>query len=191
MKITSYLVLLVLAAFAVYGVWQWGQGDSDRLSGDIPSRSAEISTFEDCKAAGYPVMESYPARCSVPDGRVFTQDISQLGNELEVADEIVLERPSADQVITSPLQIKGAARGSWYFEADFPIELFDADGNLLGSAIAQAEGEWMTEEFVPFSAILEFAQPATATGRLVLSKDNPSGLSELDRELWILVWFEE
>jgi hypothetical protein len=28
----------------------------------------DISTFEECAAAGYPIMESYPERCSVPPG---------------------------------------------------------------------------------------------------------------------------
>ena len=35
-----------------------------------------ISTFEDCAGAGYPVMESYPATCSTPDGKRFIQKVS-------------------------------------------------------------------------------------------------------------------
>jgi hypothetical protein len=30
-----------------------------------------ISTYQECVAAGYPVMESYPTRCATPDGRTF------------------------------------------------------------------------------------------------------------------------
>jgi hypothetical protein len=33
----------------------------------------DISTFEECAAAGYPVMESYPERCSVPGGGTYTR----------------------------------------------------------------------------------------------------------------------
>ena len=33
-----------------------------------------ISTFAECKAAGYPIMESYPEQCATPDGRTFTND---------------------------------------------------------------------------------------------------------------------
>lgn len=33
-----------------------------------------INSYEECVAAGYPIMESYPARCSVPGGKSFTQD---------------------------------------------------------------------------------------------------------------------
>lgn len=34
-----------------------------------------ITTFEACAAAGLPIMESYPERCTTPDGRTFTRDI--------------------------------------------------------------------------------------------------------------------
>ncbi len=33
-----------------------------------------ISTFEECKRAGYPIMESSPEQCATPDGRTFTND---------------------------------------------------------------------------------------------------------------------
>lgn len=35
-----------------------------------------ITSFDECRAAGYPVMESYPERCATPDGRTFTRDIT-------------------------------------------------------------------------------------------------------------------
>jgi hypothetical protein len=49
----------------------------------------------------------------------------------------------------------------------------------------------MTEDFVPFSAILPFAVSSTPKGRLVLEKDNPSGLPEHADELIIPVYFKE
>jgi len=47
----------------------------------------------------------------------------------------------------------------------------------------------MTTEFVPFTAIMDFAEPSTKTGTLILQKDNPSGLAEYDDELRIPVIF--
>lgn len=35
-----------------------------------------VNSFEECAAAGYPVMESYPRQCRTPDGRTFVEDIS-------------------------------------------------------------------------------------------------------------------
>jgi hypothetical protein len=75
--------------------------------------------------------------------------------------------------------ITGEARGTWYFEADFPVEVRDPDGHVVGRGIAQAQGEWMTTNFVPFSApivVENYSGPAT----LILHKDNPSGLPEHD-----------
>lgn len=131
-------------------------------------------------------MESYPARCVTPDGRSFTQDI---GNELENHDEILLETPRPNQTITSPLRIAGRARGSWYFEADFSIELVDGDGKSLGVGHAQAQGDWMTEEFVPFEGKIIYKKPVTPTGKLILRNANPSGLPENQKELQIPVKF--
>lgn len=33
-----------------------------------------IDSFEDCAAAGYPIMESYPERCAVPGGDTYTKN---------------------------------------------------------------------------------------------------------------------
>lgn len=43
--------------------------------GDPPAAFGGIRNFEDCAAAGYPVMESYPEQCRTPDGRLFVRVI--------------------------------------------------------------------------------------------------------------------
>lgn len=40
---------------------------------DPPSAFGDIRNFEECAAAGYPVMESYPEQCRTPDGRLFVR----------------------------------------------------------------------------------------------------------------------
>ena len=112
-------------------------------------------------------------------------------HELEKKDLIRVKNFNLNQAIESPLVIEGEARGSWFFEASFPIKLFDGSGALLGSTTAQAQGEWMTENFVPFSAKLEFSSPSTERGILVLEKDNPSGLPENADELRIPIAFKK
>lgn len=42
---------------------------------DPPSAFSGIRSFEQCAAAGYPVMESYPEQCRTPDGRLFVRVI--------------------------------------------------------------------------------------------------------------------
>jgi hypothetical protein len=97
--------------------------------------------------------------------------------------------PHAGALVASPLPVRGEARGTWFFEASFPVTLLDANGNALVRTHAQARGEWMTEAFVPFESELRFEPPGTPTGTLVLAKDNPSGLPEHDDELRVPVRF--
>lgn len=102
-------------------------------------------------------------------------------------DLITVEAPRPNAVVTSPLIIKGKARGNWYFEGSFPVTLLDAQGNVLVEHYATAQGEWMTTEYVPFTASLTYTAPAGTRGFLVLKKDNPSGESQFDNSLTIPV----
>ena len=52
---------------------------------------------------------------------------------------IEVATPSINATIPQPLTITGRARGGWYFEASFPVELRDANGALLAQTIAQAQ----------------------------------------------------
>jgi len=177
-KILIFVLIVIIVGIAVYF--------TALKPGEAPTIS--INSFEKCVSAGYPVLESYPRQCKTPDGKTFTEDI---GNELEKADLIRTDNPRPNQIIENPLFVKGEARGFWFFEADFPVKLFDDNGFLLGITTAQALGNWMTEDFVAFSATLPFAVPSTKKGRLVLEKDNPSGLPEHADELIIPVYFKE
>ncbi len=100
-------------------------------------------------------------------------------------DRIHVFAPLPKSVISSPLEVRGEARGGWYFEGSFPITIKDESGQILGQGTAQAEGEWMTSEFVPFRATIIFVPSGATTGSLVLSKDNPSGLPENAAEVTI------
>jgi hypothetical protein len=106
-----------------------------------------------------------------------------------IPDLIELETPRPDALLGNPTVLRGRARGTWYFEASFPVYVLDGDGDTLGRVPAQAQGEWMTTEFVPFTATLTFTAPSSSTGVLVLTKDNPSGLPEHAAELRIPVRF--
>jgi hypothetical protein len=110
--------------------------------------------------------------------------------EGDKSDKIRLISPLPGGVIKSPLIVKGEARGNWYFEASFPVILTNWDGLIIAEGIATAESDWMTTEFVPFTATLEFEIPKYKNnGFLILKKDNPSGLPEHDDALEIQVLF--
>ena len=96
------------------------------------------------------------------------------------SDQIKVESPLPNQVVTSPLTIKGQARGTWFFEASFPVVLVDWDGKIIAQGTASTKSNWMTSKFVPFVATLSFkvAQNVySSKGALILRKDNPSGLA--------------
>jgi len=142
------------------------------------------TNFNECLASGFPIQESYPRRCVLNNGQTFSEDI---GNELEKTNLIIVDSPRPNSNVNNIITISGRARGTWFFEASFPINLVDSNNQIVASTIAQAKSNWMTEEFVPFEAKLTI--PATSIGqaKLILKKDNPSGNSALDDQLMIPV----
>lgn len=97
--------------------------------------------------------------------------------------------PRSGDVIISPVIIRGEARGTWFFEGSFPLLIVDENGLVVGSGVAQSQGEWMTSEFVPFEALVSFSLPSSTAGSIILSRDNPSGLPENDAKIAIPVRF--
>lgn len=99
------------------------------------------------------------------------------------ADLLRVELPFPGAVTGKEFAVIGEARGNWFFEASFPIEVLDKDGKVLAVAVAQAESEWMTTDFVPFKANIKVPESYIGPATLVLRKDNPSGLPEHDASL--------
>jgi hypothetical protein len=98
-------------------------------------------------------------------------------------DLIRVVSPATGETVGSPLVVSGIARGSWYFEASFPVRLLDAAGKVLAEAPAAAQGGWMTENFVPFVVTLDLDASSVKEGKLILANDNPSGLPENDKSI--------
>jgi hypothetical protein len=96
-------------------------------------------------------------------------------------EALQVSEPLPYQSAASPLTIKGQARGTWFFEASFPVVLKDARGKIIAQGTAQTKANWMTENFVPFVISLAFVnQPNKSVGSLILKKGNPSGLLQND-----------
>lgn len=165
-----WALVLVLAAAGIFWLLSGRDG------------SSAVTSFDACVEAGHEVVEGPPRRCRTPDGRTFVESGETPGDgTLDAVATDARVRPSSPRpnaVVSSPLAVSGAARGAWFFEADFPVRLLDGGGRELAAAAARAEGEWMTEDFVAFEATLSFGPPATETGLLVLERSNPSGLAE-------------
>ncbi|MDO8269823.1 MAG: Gmad2 immunoglobulin-like domain-containing protein, partial [Candidatus Levybacteria bacterium] len=159
-KLGMRIFVTILVIIGVFGAFYFFK-QQQKIEG--------ISSFEECADAGFPIMESYPSQCRTSNGKNFTQEI---GNELSLVDEISIVFPRPNQIIFSPLQVSGKARGAWYFEGSFSGELFDDNKKLIGTVVLQALGEWMSEDFVPFVGELKFETPNTSKGKLILKNAN-------------------
>ncbi len=114
----------------------------------------------------------------------------QKGEPSQYKDLVMLTSPTAGEYISSPVVIEGKARGNWFFEASFPVFVVDWDGLIIGQGIAQAEGEWMTTDYVPFRAEISFTKSVVKNnGWIILKKDNPSGLPEHDDAFEVPIFF--
>jgi hypothetical protein len=101
--------------------------------------------------------------------------------------DIIVSFPKPNQCVTSPLIVQGKARGSWFFEAIFPIRLLDGQCHELSASKATAQGPWTTEDFVPFEGKLDFVVHKKTKATLILEKDNPSGLPQNAKKIEIPV----
>lgn len=103
---------------------------------------------------------------------------------------VTVMSPDLSKPLKSPLTVHGKVSGLFFYEGVFPVVVQDADGNELARAQAHADGDWMTEEDVPFTAELTFKVPKNPAGKLIFEKDNPSGLPENDQSQSFAVTLE-
>lgn len=150
----------------------------------INTQKVQILSFGDCVKAGNIVLETYPRQCKNKDGKTFTEEIKEkITYNNSSADLIQVDLPYPGAVTGKDFSIVGKARGTWYFEASFPVQVLDKDGKVLFEGPVQAQGEWMTTEFVPFK--VDIIVPQTYIGRatIILKKDNPSGDTAKDASI--------
>ena len=162
-------------------------------------RKGELIPMEECSplAEGDKILRTGSVDEDVWDiQKAVIRSIKFISTENEEA-KVRIESPEPQEKVSSPLNVRGEARGTWYFEASFPVILVDWDGRIIGEAPAQAEEDWMTEGFVPFEAAIEFESPYQEgdpefmkRGTLILQKANPSGLPENDDAVEVPVFFE-
>lgn len=170
-------ILVLVALFFAFNSYIYHEKQGE------PVNPATVLSFEAC-AQLYPVMESYPRQCRTPDGRTYAEEIeTKITYTNATADLITVDLPFPGAVTGKEFSVVGEARGAWYFEASFPIEVLDGNGDRLATGYAQAQGEWMTEEFVPFKGDIKVPESYIGPATLILMNDNPSGLPERDRSI--------
>lgn len=167
--------VVALATVAVLFIWFYWFCSNDYCDSFIGG-TGHIDSFVECVDAGNPVMESYPRQCRANE-KTFYEIVAR---PTPYADMIEVFNLNPGQPVSDGMYVQGRARGMWFFEASFPVVIKDANGKVLGTNVATAQGEWMTENYVEFMVQLDFTRSSTPTGTLEFTKDNPSGLSEHD-----------
>lgn len=174
------------------------------LSGESSALSAIIDAYQATMAASPPYTQVFAILAGkttpMPDNGFGSEYITSLSVSQLIkiwpqgncrSDFIRIGSPLPGASISSPLIVKGRARGTWFFEGDFPIILLDAQGNRIAQSYATAKEEWMTENFVEFEGKIDFRDTLSGQrGKLILKKDNPTGLPKFDGGLEIPIYFK-
>jgi hypothetical protein len=103
------------------------------------------------------------------------------------ADDIVVDTPIPGSMTGTLIKVSGKARGTWFFEGSFPVSVRDSEGQSLGLVPAGSTKDWMTEEFIPFTAEIDVSDHE-GPAMVVFERDNPSGEVERDASVSIPVF---
>ena len=191
-KISTNLALGVIVALstfvvgAIYIFWN-GVDKAGNFSGVTIKKNKITACTEEAKIC--------------PDGSAVGRtepncDFAPCLEIIGVANKIIILSLKFNDLVSSPLVIEGKATGGWFFEGDFPVEIYDSNDKRLGVSygkfIPQSEEDtWMTEDMVNFRSELKFDQSKTESGYLLFKKDNPSDLPRLDEFFKFPVNFSE
>lgn len=178
---SRWVIVAVLVVLVVGGAATWWALHEDGQS---------ESGFAACAKAGNPVGESYPRQCRNSKGEIFSEQVSGESFESKGGVSILVTSPQAGSVVPNPIEVKGQVPGSWSFEANFGVELLDADRKSVATSYATVDGDWMTRKKVTFTALVPFEPPKSKTGFLVLHKANPSDLEGKVDSVEIPIRFE-
>lgn len=175
-KLLFVVLALLVAGLLVYGTYLWQQREVDSLNQKISTLNAQIKQSKNS--------DTTTTQNQVPEQTMTYTSLKGVS--------IKLFRPEKGDLVTTPLVVMGEVPGNWSFEASFPVKLLDSNGKVLADETAELQADWMTDSMVPFVTKLTYnANDVTkgTTGKLVLTKDNPSGLEKNDDSLTIEVKF--
>src|SRR3989344_8891167 len=121
-------LIAVFVALLIVGVAIWQLKSKEKIQ--------NITSFEECAAAGYPVMESYPEQCRTPNGRTFTRSVAmQEGWQQQAVNEIGLTL-------------------SYPSDLTFRKEIGDNDGNIRTVAFYIEKGDQNNPEYQLYALYL-------------------------------------
>ena len=199
-------VVCVLVILVSIGLIFWSSGGTSRFfnpSGDDSETDTEESTpgdtedtvlLDDEEDDDESEGESGDAAAGA-DGSGAVQWVvvppsTECDNLVDFSDgEIVFDNLEPWGTLPNSVIVTGDIPGTWSFEGQLSVFLYDEDGILLGQWAMVLEDDWMTEELVPFSVPLVFDPGDSSAGTVVIEAANPSDLEENCREMHVQVTF--
>ncbi len=98
--------------------------------------------------------------------------------ESNKGDILVLDNIKDGDTVEVTYKIEGSALGSWYYEGVFPVRVLNQQGEAIGTVMATASSDWMTDGMVPFTCVLDVDLEQESIVVIRFDKGNPSGLPD-------------
>lgn len=136
-------------------------------------KPSELTSFEDCQAAGHLVVDTKPRECHTKVGQVFIEVYN--GKLLE--HTITTTDPQPNALVTSPFKVAGKAAAGWYFNDLLNVRIEDDNGKtILTKPVKALSDTKQTSGMVDFVTAIDFkvSDIPTAKGKLYIERTNPS-----------------
>ncbi|MDB4978039.1 MAG: hypothetical protein JWM56_225 [Candidatus Peribacteria bacterium] len=135
------------------------------------AKPPSLMTFTECASAGYPVLESLPRRCQLPDGTIVTEEktvavTAPPVDNIKKSDSVItVTEPAANASIGLPVALRGKAS---VFEGQVHYILHDEDGTVLveNTTDVQTDGT--------FQVSMVYAEPFGKKGTLEVFESLPA-----------------
>ena len=195
----TYGVIIILVIVIAFLIGR-GQGPTEPAQ-NIPEETGTNVHLQNNGAYAIPNSQSSPKSTPTPtqsatktSGTVAKPMAtpSQLPTYIDISTtkDILVANPPQNTTITSPITVTGQATGSWFYEAVFPIYLYDASNRLIAQGQVRALNDWQTTDMVPFMGTLAFPRQLSGShGKLILRNSNPSGLIQNAKAVQMTVTF--
>jgi hypothetical protein len=104
------------------------------------------------------------------------EEVKPVKTYVELPSLVTVSDPVKNSVIGDMLDLKGEARGYWYFEGQFPVSVIDDTGYIVAQGTAKALGDWKTTSMVPFESHIDVTSSARSeTGIIKIIRDEQKG----------------
>ena len=89
------------------------------------------------------------------------------------------------QKVSGTMTATGVMKSNYFFEANMPVLILDANKNVLKTGFATSTSDWMTSGPITFTTTLNFSGLSSGPAYIDIRNDNPSGDPANERNIYI------